>query len=358
MLTGYGAMYLNDAIQQTPINHYASRNEAAAPMMASAYSKLKGPIGAVCVTAGPGATNALPGLAEAWVDSSPIMVFSGQVEKKHTTNFLNIKGLRTYGTAEINIIDIVKPITKFSAIINNPNEVRYLLEKAYHYATTGRPGPVWLDIPLDVQKANINLSKLRKFKVFNNKNFIKKEKITNKVYKAIKLLKKSKTPLIVCGQGVRQANAIDEAKKIIRLVKAPVLFSRLGNDMISHNTKYIFGLSGIKGSKFCKGITKKADVILVLGSRLAIPFIGYKSEAFAKNAKIIMIDTDLSELKKPLKLELKINSNVKDFLAQLKKNIKKTKLPNFSNWVNYCENLKKKNPMVMPSVKKNPISMV
>ena len=93
MLTGYGAMYLNDAIQQTPINHYASRNEAAAPMMASAYSKLKGPIGAVCVTAGPGATNALPGLAEAWVDSSPIMVFSGQVEKKHTTNFLNIKGL-------------------------------------------------------------------------------------------------------------------------------------------------------------------------------------------------------------------------------------------------------------------------
>ena len=94
MLTGYGAMYLNDAIQQTAIKHYASRNEAAAPMMASAYSKIKGPIGAVCVTAGPGATNALPGLAEAWVDSSPVMIFSGQVEKKHTTNFLKIKGLR------------------------------------------------------------------------------------------------------------------------------------------------------------------------------------------------------------------------------------------------------------------------
>ena len=130
MLTGYGAMYLNDAIQQTNIKHYASRNEAAAPMMASAYSKIKGPIGAVCVTAGPGATNALPGLAEAWVDSSPIMIFSGQVEKKYTTNFLKIKGLRTYGTAEINIIDIVKPITKFSAVVNSPNEIRYFLEKA------------------------------------------------------------------------------------------------------------------------------------------------------------------------------------------------------------------------------------
>ena len=108
------------------------------------------------MTAGPGATNALPGLAEAWVDSSPIMIFSGQVEKKHTTNFLKIKGLRTYGTAEINIIDIVKPITKFSAVINSPSETRYLLEKAFYLATSGRPGPVWLDIPLDVQKAKIN----------------------------------------------------------------------------------------------------------------------------------------------------------------------------------------------------------
>ena len=357
MLTGYGAMYLNDAIQRTSIKHYASRNEAAAPMMASAYAKLKGPIGAVCVTAGPGATNALPGLAEAWVDSSPIMIFSGQVEKKHTTNFLNIKGLRTYGTAEINIIDIVKSITKFSAVINNPNEIRYLLEKAYHYATTGRPGPVWLDIPLDVQKANINLSKLRKFKTTENKNFKKKEKIKNKVNETIKLLKKSKSPLIVCGQGVRQSNAIKEVKKIIKLVKAPVLFSRLGNDMISHNTKYIFGLSGIKGSKYCKGITKKADVVLVLGSRLAIPFIGYKSEAFSKNAKIIMVDADTSELKKPLKLNLKINSNIKDFSIKLEKKIKKTKLPNFNNWTNYCENLKKKNPIMTPSIKKNPIDL-
>ena len=120
MLTGYGAMYLNDAIQSAKINHYSSRNEAAAPMMASSYSKISGKIGAVCVTAGPGATNALPGLAEAWVDSSSVMIFSGQVEKKHTTNFLKIKGLRTYGTAEINIIDSVKYLTKFCAVVKKP----------------------------------------------------------------------------------------------------------------------------------------------------------------------------------------------------------------------------------------------
>ena len=357
MLTGYGAMYLNDAIQQTAIKHYASRNEAAAPMMASAYSKIKGPIGAVCVTAGPGATNALPGLAEAWVDSSPIMIFSGQVEKKHTTNFLKIKGLRTYGTAEINIIDIVKPITKFSAVINSPSETRYLLEKAFYLATSGRPGPVWLDIPLDVQKAKINFSKLKKFKSTEKKIFTKKNKLQNKIFKTIQLLKKSNSPLIVCGQGVRQSKAISELKKVIKLLKTPILFSRLGNDIIPHNNKYIFGLSGIKGSKYCKEITQKADVILVLGSRLAIPFIGYKSEAFSKKAKIIMVDTDTSELEKPLKLEIKINSNVKNFLIEFNKKIKKIKLPNFNNWLSYCEELKKRNPIVTYDMKKNPIDL-
>lgn len=357
MLTGYGAMYLNDAIQQSGIKHYASRNEAAAPMMASAYSKIKGPVGAVCVTAGPGATNALPGLAEAWVDSSPVMIFSGQVEKKHTTNFLKIKGLRTYGTAEINVIDIVKSVTKFSAVVNNPNEIRYILEKAFYLATTGRPGPVWLDIPLDVQKAKINFSKLKKFKAKNTESFIIKKKLKNSIHKTIQLLKKSSFPLIVCGQGVRQSGAITEIKKIIKLIKAPVVFSRLGQDIIPHNKKYIFGLSGIKSSKYCKSITQKADVILVLGSRLAVPFIGYKSEAFSKKAKIVMVDADVSELKKPLKLEIKINSNVKDFLVELNKKIKKIKLPNFNNWLGYCNILKKNNPTITSEMKKNPIDL-
>ena len=156
MLTGYGSMYINDAIEISGINYYATRNEAVAPMMAEAYARLKGELGVACVTAGPGATNALPGLAEAFVDSAPIMIISGQVEKEHTTYYSKLP-LRTYGTAEINIIPIVKPLTKYAKFLDNPDDVQYVLEKAYHLAMNGRPGPVWIDIPLDVQNSIIQM---------------------------------------------------------------------------------------------------------------------------------------------------------------------------------------------------------
>jgi acetolactate synthase I/II/III large subunit len=152
MLTGYGAMYLNDAIKLSGINYYATRNEATAPIMAESYARVKNKVGIACVTAGPGSTNALPGLAEAFVDSAPIIVISGQVDYKHTTHSTKLKNIRTFGTAEINIIPIVKPLTKFAEILKNPNDVRYIMEKAFFLSTNGRPGPVWIDIPLDVQK--------------------------------------------------------------------------------------------------------------------------------------------------------------------------------------------------------------
>jgi acetolactate synthase-1/2/3 large subunit len=353
MLTGYGAMYLNDAIQSAKIKHYASRNEAAAPMMASSYSKISGKIGAVCVTAGPGATNALPGLAEAWVDSSPVMIFSGQVEKKHTTNYLNIKGLRTYGTAEINIIESVKHLTKFSAVVKKPNQIRYLLEKAFYYATNGRPGPVWLDIPLDVQKARIEPKRLRGF--FPKKNY----KFANfkDIQKTIKLISNSKKLAIICGQGVRQSKSIKITKKLINKLKAPVIFSRLGQDIISHDADYIFGTAGIKGSKFAKKITRNADLILVFGSRLSIPFIGYKSELFSKKTKILMIDIDKAELKKPLNVDFKINCDLRDFLIKLESKLNKKQIPDFNNWLQYCKNLKKNNPIIERKMKKNPMDL-
>ena len=168
MLTGYGAMYLNDSIEKKGINFIAARNEAAAPMMAEAYAKAKNAIGAVCVTAGPGATNALPGLAEAYVDSTPIIVISGQVEKKFTSDNYKKINLRTLGTAEFSITRILKNITKYSKKLINPNDTQYEIEKAIHIAKSGRPGPVWIEIPLDIQSAKINKKKLRKFKIKRN----------------------------------------------------------------------------------------------------------------------------------------------------------------------------------------------
>ena len=134
MLTGYGAMYLNDAIKLAGIKYYATRNEATAPIMAESYARLKKKIGVACVTAGPGSTNAIPGLAEAYVDSAPIIIISGQVDYKQTTHSTNSKKIRTFGTAEINIVPIVKPITKYAEIIKNPKDARYILEKAFFFS--------------------------------------------------------------------------------------------------------------------------------------------------------------------------------------------------------------------------------
>ena len=169
MLTGYGAMYLNDAIKKANIKYYATRNEATAPIMAEAFSRVTGKVGVACVTAGPGATNAIPGLAEAYVDSAPIIIFSGQVDYKQTTHKTKLKNIRTFGTAEINIIPIVKPLTKYCEILKNPNDVDYVLNKALHIAKSARPGPVWIDVPLNVQKAKIN-KKLKKYKITQIKN--------------------------------------------------------------------------------------------------------------------------------------------------------------------------------------------
>ena len=355
MLTGYGAMYLNDAIKKKGIKHYAARNEAAAPMMAEAYARLNGTIGAVCVTAGPGATNSVPGLAEAWVDSAPIMIFSGQVEKKQTTNYLKIKNLRTYGTAEINIVPIVKPLTKFAAVINNANDIKYLLEKAFYFCTNGRTGPVWLDIPLDIQNKIIDINKLKSFKPPFSKKKLTKNNNKAKIKKLIKLIQKSKTPILVVGNGVRQSGTLKYLKKTIEYLKIPVFFSRLGQDLISHDKKYIFGQAGVKGSKYCKQIMQKSDLLISFGSRLAVQFTGLNFESLDKNCKICMIDVDKSEIKKT-KPFLSIQDDLKNFFPDFNLELFKNK-KNYNHvaWLRWCEQEKKNNPLSFS--KKDPIDL-
>ena len=206
MLTGYGAMYLNDSIKKEKIRYYATRNEATAPIMAAAYGRVKNEVGVACVTAGPGATNAIPGLAEAFVDSSPIIVISGQVDKKHTTISTKSKTIRTFGTAEINIEPIAANLTKFSKTILNANDIKYILDKAFYLAQNGRPGPVWIDVPLDIQRKKIVYKNLKTFKPKKNKLY----KDNSNIQKIIYQLKKSKKPIIVCGQGVKSSKTFNK----------------------------------------------------------------------------------------------------------------------------------------------------
>ena len=358
MLTGYGAMYLNDAIKLNNIKYYATRNEATAPIMAAAYSRLNKKIGVACVTAGPGATNAIPGLAEAFVDSSPIMVFSGQVEYKHTTISTKSSNIRTFGTAEINILPIVKPLTKYCEIIKKPEDVKYVLEKAYYLANEGRPGPVWIDVPLDVQNKKVKIESLKSFSYPVIKpNTVNIKKNINKI---INYLDKSKKPIFIVGNGVKQSNTSAAINLISDKLNIPILTTRMANDLYPHKKHNIFGLAGIKGSRYCKNIMENSDLVIALGCRLAPQLVGHKFNVL-KKSKVIAIDVENDELfKKGCKIDLPIKSNLKEFVPYLKNElIKKNKIYNnkFKNWIISCQQLKKNNPMINDSYKVNPIDL-
>ena len=356
MLTGYGAMYLNDAIKLSGIKYYATRNEATAPIMAESYARLKNKVGVACVTAGPGATNALPGLAEAYVDSAPIMVISGQVDYKQTTHSTKLKNIRTFGTAEINIIPIVKPLTKYAEIIKNPNDVKYVLEKAFFLAKNGRPGPVWIDVPLDVQKKEINVKNLKSFKPEEKKIFL--PNISRDVKKIVNLLKGAKKPIFVVGNGVKQSGTINIIKKIISKCKTPILLSRFANDLLPHTDKFVMGQAGVKGSRYCKSIMRNADLVISLGCRLAPQFVGHDFSAF-KNAKIVSVDVEKDELnKKGIKSNYRFNYDLKNFLPILNKKTTVSKFPSYNSWINFCLNNKKNKPIIPVKFKqKNPIDL-
>lgn len=355
MLTGYGAMYLNDALKQSGINFYVSRNEAAAPMMAEAYSKALNKIAAVCVTAGPGATNAIPGLAEAYVDSAPIIILSGQVEKKFTTSNYKNYDIRSFGIAEFSITDAIKKFTKYSVTIKNPYDCLYELEKAIYLAQQGRKGPVWIEIPLDVQSyVIVDKKKLKKFK----KPKINKKKI--KLDNFFKVFKKSKKPIFILGNGIKQSDTKKIFNQINDRLKIPFFTSRFGIDLFPYSKYNNMGLAGIKGQIYSKEILSKADLIISLGCRMAPALTTNSKDIFSKNTKKVMVNIDKTSLKHPfIKFDYKFKENVFDFLKELKSSMTRLRIisDKTKEWHEYCNNLKKKNPINLINKKNNPIDL-
>jgi acetolactate synthase-1/2/3 large subunit len=355
MLTGYGAMYLNDAIERAKIKYYGARNEAAAPMMAEAYAKYKNSIGAVCVTAGPGATNALPGLAEAYVDSAPIIVISGQVEKKFSSDTYKKTFFRTLGTAEFSITRVLKDLTKYCVTIKDPYKCLYEIQKCLYLCRSGRPGPVWIEVPLDVQSYKIkNVKKLKKFspKLLRRQNYFHKIKIL------IKLLFSSKKPIFIIGNGVKQSNTKNEFIKLSKKLSIPFLTSRFANDLYSYDVKENMGLSGIKGTLFSKQILDEADLIISLGCRLAPTLVHGNPDNIRKNAQLISVNNDHNELNNPLyNFKISINSDLRTFFKNFNKLISKKKLIKNSLWLNRCVSIKNNNEIKNIQSKSNPIDL-
>lgn len=350
MLSGGGIMHLTDGLVcNKNLQAVCLHHEQAASMAIEAYSRTNGHFGVGYFTTGPGATNALTGLAGAWLDSVPCLFISGQVKRRASVYKAKIPGLRQFGVQEINILPIVESITKYSVFVNNPEDIKYHLEKAVYLSKEGRPGPVWLDIPLDVQGALINPSKLRSFKP-RIKRCISKEKQANKL---VKYLKNSKRPVILAGQGVRISGAINAFLKFVNTYKIPVVTTFLGIDVIDSTNLQYAGRIGIKGDRAGNLAIQNSDLLIAIGTSLPVAEIGYEYDKFARDAKVVVVDVDVSShKKKTIKIDSFIKVDVKEFIERLEKRIKNEKLDFDKKWLKNCMAWRKKYPVCLPEYRK------
>lgn len=346
---GGGAMHLVDSFgHRSDIEYVAVFHEQAAAMAAEGYARING-LGAVLVTSGPGGTNAITGLVGAWVDSIPVVFISGQVT---TDTLMGNTNLRQFGIQEGNVVEMIKPVTKYAVTVIDSNTVRYHMEKACHLAVDGRPGPVWLDVPLDVQSAMVDVEKQKTF-VPRPYGIDGWHKILNEyVSDVLKMIEKSERPVIICGYGIRLAGAEKELRKLVSHLKIPTISSWTAGDMLNDDPFHI-GHSGIMGDRASNFAVQNADLLLILGSRMSIPQVGYNYKQFARGARKAMVDIDLAELNKPsLKVDLKIHADLKDFLVGMLARLPKEEL-DIEEWRGRCLGWKLKYPVVLPEYKDN-----
>lgn len=336
-VTGGGAMHLNDSFGSSKkIKFIMQHHEQAASMSAESYARSTGKIGLCNVTTGPGGTNAITGVVGAWIDSIPMVIISGQVARKDMINKTNT---RQIGVQEINILDIVSPIVKYKTIINNENEILYELQKALSICNSGRPGPVWIDIPLDVQSKIINPKKIKKFKSKKIKHFVKEADLI----KIKNLLKKSLRPSIVLGNGIHISNSTEILKKILKKLPFPILSSWNASDLIETSSKNYIGRFGIFGDRAANFTIQNSDLVIVLGSRMSQPQRGYNNNLFVPSGKIIMVDIDKNEINKfKNKIALGIKSDLNLFLNKFNKFLshRKFSTQKTEEWLNFCQNQK------------------
>ena len=292
-------------------------HEQGAGFAAEGYARITGKSGVAFATSGPGATNLITPIGSCYFDSVPTMFITGQV---NTYEYKYDKPVRQIGFQETDIVSIIKPIVKYAVMVDKVEDIRYELEKAYYLSQEGRKGPVLVDIPMNIQRTEVDISSLKSF--FDSNEYFelennKKEK--NNIAEVINLLKESKRPIVLIGGGVRLSNANVELLNYVEKYSIPVVYSLMGKDAISEDYKYNLGLIGSYGNRYGNLALANSDLILVLGSRLDTRQTGTSLDTFAREAKIIQVDVDKNELGSKIKIDIEINSDVKDFIATLNK---------------------------------------
>jgi acetolactate synthase-1/2/3 large subunit len=350
LITGGAISFIVDAFSRNKkIKYICVAHEQAAAMMADAYSRVGKGFGATMVTSGPGAQNLITGIACSWFDSVPVIHISGQVNSfELSSSNKTTKKVRQVGFQETDIVSIVKPITKFAYQLKKPDEIKYVLEKAFYLSNQGRPGPVLIDIPMDFQRAKINLKKIKSFKTPKKKS---NHKIINNICKIKALLIKSKRPVLILGGGVRMSKSINQLEKFLNNIDLPIVTTWSGLDTIDYKDKNYIGCLGVYGSRAANFAVQNSDLILNFGSRLDTRITGGKPETFARLAKVVSIDVDMHELnkKRGLDIYLKINEDLNIFLKTFNTKLKKFKFSASKDWKNLCQQWKLKYPNVQNS---------
>ena len=336
MVSGGGAMHLNDSFGKY-IPYICNHNEQACAIAAEGYAKASSKLAVVNVTTGPGGLNCLNGVFGQWTDSVPVLYISGQVKRATTLASCPDLNLRQLGDQEADIISVVKPLTKYAVMVKNPLEIKYHLDRAVYEATTGRKGPVWLDIPIDVQAAVIEEQELIDFDISCKPPSTKED---CKITEVLNRLSLAKTPLIVAGHGIRLSGMKNTFLDILKNLNIPVVTTFNGFDLLNEDTPQYIGRIGTIGQRAGNFALQNADLVLFLGTRNNIRQISYNWENFARNAYKIVVDIDKAELEKPLvKPDMAIHADLADFLPLLKESLTSIDKP---QWLTFCRDLKER----------------
>ena len=344
MVSGGGIMHLIDSLGRNKnLKYVCNHHEQACTYAAEGFARLTNKIGVAYVTTGPGGTNAITGVYSAWVDSIPTLTISGQVKLETTVHSEPSLKLRQLGDQEIDIIPLVKNITKYAVMIKDKREIKYHLQRAVYEAKHGRPGPVWIDIPLDIQGAYVNEEELIEFVP------PPEEKHNLKLDEVIDSLKNAKRPVIIAGNGIRLAGAEDKFLELLKELKIPVVGTFARYDIVDVENPYYFGRYGTVGHRMANFTVQNADLLLAIGARMNIRAISYNWEYFAREAKIISVDIDKAELcKRTVDVDIKIQADAKEFIEALLNKMRKEKIkfPSYKNWLSKCKTYRKKYPML------------
>lgn len=345
---GGGAMHLNNAFgHQEGMQCIYVQHEQSAAIAAEGYVRMNNELPVVCVTTGPGGTNALTGVLGAWLDSIPMLVISGQVKYQTTVKSTGLP-LRALGDQEFDIVNVVKGMTKYSEMISNPKMVKYHLQKALYITKHGRPGPCWLDIPLNIQGGYIDTDDFVEFDEREYEDKLAPKVDEKTVAEIVNRIKSAKRPVLNVGSAIWTAGAKEIFDEVVKKLNIPVVTGWNSIDMMADENELYVGRAGIMGDRAGNFAIQNSDMILSVGSRLGVRQVGYDVTKWAREAFVIMVDVDKAELRKPsIHVEMPVHADVRDFLEMMNVFLGDEKLDKKAEWCSTCQGWKKNYPVVM-----------